>query len=63
MIQLGEHPAWTKSTHSTHSNCVEVRSVQPEAVQVSDSKFPLTARPVFSASPAAFAAMVEHVRV
>jgi Domain of unknown function (DUF397) len=64
MIKLGQHTEWTKSSYSTGNGaCVEVKSVRPEAVAVSDSKFAGDLRPVFAVSPAAFTALIESVRV
>lgn len=65
MIKLGAHKSWTKSSYSTgQTSCVEVRSDRPAAVSVTDSKVEDTAaRPFLSVSPAAFTALVEHVRV
>lgn len=64
MIKLGAHDEWTKSSYSQGNGaCVEVRSTQPTAVRVSDSKFTGTARPEFAVSPEAFEAMVRHARV
>lgn len=64
MIKLGSHTDWTKSTYSSpNSACVEVRSTAPLSVSLTDSK--LTdgpARPVVDVSPAAFGALVSHVR-
>lgn len=64
MIKLGEHDKWTKSSYSTGNGaCVEVRSTVPAAVSLTDSKVADTpARPSFSVSPAAFSALIEHVR-
>lgn len=61
MIKLGGHTDWTKSTHSQQNACVEVKSTEPTAVRISDSKFKDTKRPEFSASPAAFSALVGFV--
>jgi uncharacterized protein DUF397 len=60
MIKLGAHNDWTKSSHSCgYNNCVIVRSPEPDAVQVGDSKFDHT--PVLRVSPSAFRALTEHV--
>jgi uncharacterized protein DUF397 len=63
MIKLGAHDEWTKSSYSTGNGaCVEVKSTEPSAVRVSDSKFTTGTRPEFKAGPAAFAAFVASVR-
>lgn len=61
MIKLGAHMDWTKSSYSVQNACVEVKSTEATSVQISDSKFKDTVRPSFSASPAAFSAMVGFV--
>lgn len=65
MIKLGSHAKWTKSSYSTGNGaCVEVKSDVSTAISLTDSKVEDTAaRPAFSVSPAAFTALVEHVRV
>jgi hypothetical protein len=56
MIKLGAHRNWTKSSRSTgQNNCVIVRSTEPDAVQVGDSK--LSHGPVLRVSPDAFRAL------
>jgi hypothetical protein len=64
MIRLGAQEDWTKSTYSQGNGaCVEVRSPEATAVKVTDSKIKDSAsRPVLSVSPAAFTALVDHVR-
>jgi len=64
MIKLGELSDWTKSSHSTGNGaCVEVRSGEATAVEVTDSKIEDTAsRPVFRVGPDAFSAFVASVR-
>lgn len=64
MIKLGAHGDWTKSSYSQGNGaCVEVRSAEPTTVSVTDSKVDDSpARPAFSVSPAAFSALIEHVR-
>lgn len=64
MIKLGDHVNWTKSSYSTGNGaCVEVRSTRPTAVALTDSKIKDTpARPSFSVSPQAFAALVGFAR-
>lgn len=64
MIKLGAQTGWTKSSYSNNTTaCVEVRSTRSTAVSVTDSKLADDgARPVVNASPAAFSALVDHVR-
>lgn len=64
MIKLGAHDGWTKSSYSQGNGaCVEVRSTEATAVSVTDSKVTDSpSRPAFSVSPAAFTALIEHVR-
>ena len=64
MIKLGAQTGWTKSSYSgTAAACVEVRSTRSMAVSVTDSKLADDgARPGVNASPAAFSALVDHVR-
>lgn len=65
-VRLGDQPYFT-SSYTNANACVEVGSNSPASVQVADSKFNwsedgLAAKTALSFSPAAFAAMVEHVR-
>lgn len=64
MIKLGSQNTWTKSSYSTGNGaCVEVQSTEVSAVSVTDSKVEDTAaRPVLAVSPAAFSALIAHVR-
>jgi hypothetical protein len=64
VIKLGAHKYWTKSTYSGGNGaCVEVRSTQPTALNVTDSKIADTSeRPVLTVSPSAFTAFVQSVR-
>lgn len=57
MIRLGDHLEWTKSTYSTgENNCVEVRSITADAVDMTDSKLPTSDRPTVRVSAGAFSA-------
>lgn len=59
MIKLGSHETWTKSSYSVQNACVEVRSTEPTALSVSDSKETKAVdRTHFSVSPSAFSAFV-----
>lgn len=61
MIKLGAHKDWTKSSRCGNgATCVEVRSTQPTAVEVTDSK--IDNRPSFTVGSAAFSAFVAGVR-
>lgn len=64
MIALGGTPNWTKSSYTVQNACVEVRSEQPTALDITDSKFRWgrEGAPVLNLSPAAFSALIEHVR-
>jgi hypothetical protein len=58
MISLGSQPDWTKSSHSTgQNNCVIVRSVRLDTVDVGDSK--ISGGPALHFSPDAFAAFTK----
>ena len=58
MIKLGAHGEWTKSSYSQQNACVEVKSTDVAAVDISDSKTKGSGRPQFSVSPAAFTSLV-----
>lgn len=57
MIKLGGND-WSKSTYCANATCVEVRSTEPAALEVTDSKFAKGALSV-RLSPAAFTALVD----
>ena len=58
MINLGHQLEWIKSSESCGTNnCVEVRSTNPAAVQIRDSKIP--SAPALAVSPAAFSAFTK----
>lgn len=60
MIKLGAQDSWTKSSYSTGNGaCIEVRSTDPSALAVSDSKETTAVeRTNFRVSPGAFSAFV-----
>lgn len=62
MIKPGAQAEFVKSSHCANATCVEVRSPEPTAVQVIDSKHTAGTSPVLSVSPAAFTALVESAR-
>ena len=64
MIALGGTPNWTKSSYTVQNACVEVRSEQSTSLDITDSKFRWgrEGAPVLNLSPAAFGALIEHVR-
>lgn len=62
MIKLGAQAEFTKSSYCANATCVEVRSTEPTAVQVIDSKHGAGTSPVLSVSPAAFSALVGFAR-
>jgi hypothetical protein len=67
MIKLGDAELRTSSYTVTNA-CVEVGSDSPDRVLVADSKFNhteqgLAAKTALALSPAAFTALIEHVRV
>jgi len=64
MIRLGSQDAWTKSSYSTGNGaCIEIRSTDPSALAVSDSKETTAVeRTNFRVSPGAFSAFVDFAR-
>lgn len=64
MISLGGTPDWTKSSYTVQNACVEVRSTEPTALDITDSKFRWgrEGAPVMSVSPDAFASFVSFAR-
>lgn len=62
MITLGAQPFTTSSYSGPNGACVEVGSSRPATVEISDSKIMTSDKPVVAVSPAAFAAMIAHIR-